>query len=201
MTHEIIAPWGELVPDEPPMTADEFFAMGERNRWLELVNGVLVRMAPTGFRHGKPLIRLSSALFRYVDMRSLGEVTPAEEGFILSQPGLPDTVLAPDIAFIRAEQLPAVGTPGIEKFLRLAPDLVVEVASPDQYKPEMAAKAKLYLSSGVRLVWVVWPVSQTVDIWLPGQAAPERTLTVLDTLDGLDVLPGFSYPLATLFAG
>ncbi len=85
------------------------------------------------------------------------------------------------------------------KHLRVAPDLVAEVVSPDQYRPEMADKAKLYLSAGVRLVWIVWPQSQTVDIWRPGSDAPMATLAMGDALDGLDVIPGFNYALAELF--
>ncbi|HEU5440877.1 MAG TPA: Uma2 family endonuclease [Ktedonobacterales bacterium] len=81
-----------------------------------------------------------------------------------------------------------------------APDLVAEVASPDQYKPEMAAKAGISLEAGVRLVWIVWPSTQTVEVWRPGSGAPIAALTVNDALDGLDVLLGFTYPLAALFA-
>lgn len=198
MAHETIAPWAEKVEGVGPMAADELLAMGDAASGHELVNGALIKMAPTGFQHRKSLIRLSTALFIYVDSRGLGEVTPAEEGFVLSQPGQPDTVLAPDLAFVRAERVPPPGAPGSEKFLRLAPDLVAEVVSPDQYKPEMAAKARLYLAAGVRLVWIVWPESRTVEVWRPGGDAPVATLTTADALDEMDVVPGFVCPLADL---
>ncbi len=81
----------------------------------------------------------------------------------------------------------------------LAPDLVAEIASPNQYRPEMADKAQRYLAAGVRLVWVVWPKYSQVDVWRPGSDQPVATLNVDDQLDGLDVLPGFTYPLARLF--
>jgi len=65
----------------------------------------------------------------------------------------------------------------------------------------MAEKAKLYLQASVRLVWIVWPEAQTVDVWRPGDAdAPGRALALGDVLDGQDVVPGFAYPLADLFA-
>lgn len=201
MVREIFAPWAQIVPGVGPMTAADLLKMGDANRGYELIDGVLVKMPPTGFLHGKPLIRLSAALFAHVDAHHLGEVTPAEEGFVLSQTGQPDTVLAPDLGFVRAERLPLPGAPGSEGFLRLAPDLAVGVVSPNQYRPEIAEKAKLYLRSGVRLVWVVWPDSKTVDVWRPGDAdAPGRTLAIGDALDGLDVVPGFAYPLSDLFA-
>jgi len=199
MAREVVAPWGQIVPGVGPMTADELLALGDQGRGCELVDGVLVRMAPTGFSHGEIVWELGSALGVYVKQRRLGKVTAAETGYVLSPPGQPDTVLAPDVAFVQTERVPARDDPAAAKFLRLAPDLVAEVASPDQYRPEMADKAKLYLASGVRLVWIVWPQWQTVDVWRPGSDAPVATLSVGDALDGMDVVPGFRYPLADLF--
>jgi Uma2 family endonuclease len=80
-----------------------------------------------------------------------------------------------------------------------APDLAVEVASPNQFRPEMAAKAQLYLQRGVRLVWVVWSADRQIDVWHPGSDEPVVTLGTNDHLDGGDVLPGFTHPVADLF--
>ena len=82
----------------------------------------------------------------------------------------------------------------------MAPDLAVEVASPDQHRPEMAQKAQLYLTLGTRLVWVVWPSRRQVDVWRTGSDTPMATLGTGDILESQDVLPGFSYPVARLFA-
>ena len=77
---------------------------------------------------------------------------------------------------------------------------VAEVVSPSQYRPEMDAKAQLYLDRGVRLVWIIWPNRQEVDVWRPiSPQAPIAILSLGDILDGLDVLPGFTCPLADLF--
>ena len=81
----------------------------------------------------------------------------------------------------------------------LAPDLAVEVVSENQYAPGMAAKAKIYLTFGTRLVWVIWPRYQRVDVWHAGDNAP-AVLGADDWLDGEDVVPGFSYPIARLFS-
>jgi len=199
MARNVVAPWAQIVPGVGPMTADELLALGDRGRGCELVDGVLVRMAPTGFTHGDIVWELGSTLGVYVKQRRLGKVTAAETGYVLSPPGQPDTVLAPDVAFVRAERVPAPGDPAAVRFLRLAPDLVAEVASPDQYRPEMADKAKLYLASGVRLVWMIWLNTKTADVWRPGSDAPVQTLALGDALDGMDVVPGFRYPLADLF--
>jgi Uma2 family endonuclease len=200
MAHQIMAPWGEVVPGVGPMTADELLRLPDDGWHYELVDGVLIRMPSPGYQHGRIVNEVAWVVTNYVKSHRLGQVLGAETGFLLSRVDQADTVLAPDVAFIRMENVPPPGTPGIEKYLRPAPDLAVEVASPDQYKPEMGAKAKLYLEAGVRLVWVVWPGTRTVDVWRPGGDAPVATLTINDSLDGLDVLPGFSYPLADLFS-
>jgi Uma2 family endonuclease len=90
-------------------------------------------------------------------------------------------------------------TPGVEGYPRVVPDLVVETASPSQSRDGLAAKARAWLQAGVRLVWVVWPKQRVVDVWLPGDEQPHATLGVDGTLDGGDVVPGFSYPVAALF--
>ena len=112
-------------------------------------------------------------------------------------------MLSPDIGYISAERaatLPAEGTPERRKFLPIAPDLAVEIASPDQYQPEMARKAALYLESGVRLVWVIWPAVRQVGVWRAGSSLPDAMLGMGDTLDGGEVLPGFALPIARLFS-
>jgi len=203
MRHDTLAPWAEPVPDAGPMTADDLLRLDDTAWQFELVEGRLIRMAPTGLEHLDVTRKLYRSLDRYVDAHDLGIVTLPDTGFRLTRPGEADTVLSPDIAYVsaaRARQLPPPGTPERKKFLPVAPDLAVEVASPDQHHPEMADKARLYLASGVRLVWLVWPSHQQVDIWRPGADQPTATLDPPDTLDGRDVLPGFTYPVADLFS-
>jgi len=102
----------------------------------------------------------------------------------------------PDIGFIRAEQVAQID---LDQVLTIAPDLAIEIASENQYRPAMGAKARRYLAVGVRLVWIVYPRWRQVDVWSPGQAEP-TTLEVDGTLDGFDVVPGFTYAIAKLFA-
>ena len=65
----------------------------------------------------------------------------------------------------------------------------------------MAAKARLYLRGGTRLVWVIWPERRAIDVWRPGDSdRPTATLGANDALDGEDVVPGFVYPVADVFA-
>ncbi len=202
MAHDVFVPWAELVPDAPyPMTAADLEKLPEDGWRYELVKGRLVRMPPTAGGHGTIAARLTIVLGQFVVTNHLGVVLAAETGFRLA--GLGDAeqnVYAPDVSFVRADRLPARDTPAWDEFWKLAPDLVVEVASNSQFRPEMAAKARDWLTAGVRLVWVVWPRTKQVDVWLPGNQQPQQTLITGDALDGLDIVPGFSYPLAELFA-
>jgi Uma2 family endonuclease len=200
MAQDTLAPWAELVPDQPPMTVDELLALPDDDRWVyELVEGRLVRMPPPGGEHGEIAGNLHSALALWIVPRGLGRLLAAETGFQLG----PDTVLAADVTFVRADRVPARGSAGRKKHWQLAPDLVAEVASPSQGRDDLEAKARAWVDAGVRLAWVVWPDTQRVDVWRPDAAGLPKLAAALsggEALDGVDVLPGFTYPLADLFA-
>src|SRR5439155_452133 len=120
-----------------------------------LVKGVLIVKEPAGYRHGAVAARLAKVLMDYADAQELGQVVAAETGFTLATD--PDTVRAPDAAFVRRERLPDPPPAG---FARLAPDLVVEVLSPDDRPGEVLAKVADWLSAGTRLGWVVDPAGR-----------------------------------------
>src|SRR5438270_6045794 len=159
---ETLAPWAEPVL----MTAEDLARLPDDEWRYELVEGRLVRMSPTGGQHGRIVMALLRAVDRFVEEKELGEIFPAETGFWISPAGEPDTVLAPDLAFVPAGREP---DPNIEGYLRLVPDLVAEVVSPSQGGAEMAAKAQRWLNSGVRVVWIVLPESRTVEVWRPAE--------------------------------
>jgi Uma2 family endonuclease len=168
--------------------------------WLyELVEGRVVRMPPPGPDHGYVEGRIYLALAMHVQANALGEVYVGETGWDLTRSGESrDTVLASDVAVVRAGRLPLPPPRRGRTYRPLAPDLVVEVASPTQYRPELADKAGHWLDRGVRMVWVAWPEQRELDIWTPG-AAEAYTLHDDDMLDGADVIPGFHTPLAQLW--
>lgn len=198
MAPEVLAPWAEPVPGPVTvMTAAELAHQPDDGWIYELVEGRLVRMPPAGTNHGGYGADLLLSLGLYVRSHRLGRVFTTETGFLLSGINEPDTVLGADVAFVRTERLPARGTE--QTFWRLAPDLIAEIASPNQYRPEMAAKVQIWLGAGVRLAWVVWPARRQVDIWRPGRTTPVATLKADEMLDGLDVVPGFTVPVAELF--
>lgn len=200
MQSDLLAPWAEVVPDSNVTTVDQLLALPDDGWMYELVEGKLVRLSPSGGGAPRIGMDIGTATNSFVRARGLGEVTGADGEFVLSKPGEKVTSLAPDVAFVRADRVPPRDSPEYEKPWLLAPDLVVEIASPNQYRPEMKAKALVYLTAGVRLVWIVWPRRRQIDVWRPGGEEPSATLGVNDIQDGLDVLPGFTYPVAKLLA-
>lgn len=191
-----IAPWAEVVPGYGPVTVDRLLTLPDDGYQYEVVEGTLVRMAGSGSEASSIALELGAVLRNDVRPRRLGIVTGADG--IYPFPGA-ETGLIPDVGFYRAERRAQVIDR--RKPIPFPPDLAVEVASPDQRPDEMAAKARLYLSDGTRLVWVLWPSSQHVDVWRAGRLdGPAVSLNTSDMLDGEDVIPGFSYPVADIFA-
>ena len=176
------------------ITADELLHMPDDGYKYELVAGRLRKMTPAGSLHGVVGMRLAIALGAYVDDQHLGVLFAADTGFKLASN--PDTVRAPDIAFVARERIPAGGIP--TAYWPGAPDLAVEVLSPTDVRSEVDEKIDEYLRSGVRLVWFVNPFERGVTVHRPGKRP--LVLEEHDSVDGGDVLPGFSYPLARLFA-
>lgn len=175
------------------MTADELLDLPDDGMRHELIRGELRTMPPTGLEHGDREDIFGSSLSSYVRPRRLGRVFTGEPGFILETD--PDTVRAPDVAFITRERLAETGVP--TGYLHGVPDLAVEIISPNDRYTRVAEKIAEWLERGTRLVFVVDPRRQTVDVHRPGQ--PTRTLGMNDALDGEDVVPGWSLAVRDLF--
>src|SRR5437870_12275785 len=133
------------------MTADELLAMQDDGFRYELVKGELIKMPPTGDEHGEVTVEVTTPLHLHVKKNNLGKVYAAETGFKLASD--PDTVRAPDIAFVRRERVEATGT--LKGYRPGAPYLVVEVLSPSDTIGKVEAKVAQWLEAGARMVWVV----------------------------------------------
>lgn len=195
---EPVAPWAEVVPGSPyPMTVQDLLEWPEGDGYrYELVEGALVRMAGSGNEATTIALAVASELRAHAVPRRLGVVTGADG--VYKFPGA-ETGLVPDAGYYSAERRVLISDR--TKPLPFAPDLAVEVASPEQRPGELAAKARLYLSGGTRLVWVVWPASGHIDVWRQGHSGgPAATLNTGDSLDGEDVVPGFALPVDIVFA-
>jgi len=150
-------------------------------------------MSPGGFQHGRIISRLHGRLFAFVELHRLGTLTGAETGFRIAHD--PDTVRAPDVAFVRADRLPAAPVKG---FFPGPPDLAVEVLSPDDRASEVLDKVRDWLQAGCQAVWIVDPAKRTIAIYRSSNQI--AVLNEADVLSGEDVLPGFGIPVAEIFA-
>lgn len=176
-----------------PMTADELLAMPDDGYHYELVKGELRMAPPPGSEHGEITMNLAGPLYQHVKSNNLGVVYAAETGFKLESN--PDTVRAPDVAFVRRERVNQTGRlPGYGSG---APDLAVEVLSPSDRTIEVEEKVAEWLEGGARMVWVVSPKLHTVTVYR--SLTDIVTLTEKDKLDGGDVVPGFQMNVAEIF--
>ncbi len=178
--------------DAALMTADNLLGLKLPDKRAELIRGWLSVREPGGARHGAVAMRLAYLIMAHVEANALGRVYAAETGFKIESD--PDTVRAPDVAFIAKERVPEVEPPG---YSTCVPDLVVEVLGRDDHAADMLAKVAQWLKAGVRLVWVVDSEKPQARIYRAG--ASELLLGISDALDGEDVLPGFRCPLAGLY--
>lgn len=175
------------------MTADELLRMPDDGRRYELVRGELRTMTPAGHTHGRVAMRLSWPLAQYVEANGLGVVYAAETGFLLARD--PDTVRAPDVAFVRRERVEMVGD--AEGYWPGAPDLAVEVISPSDAYAEVESKVTEWFRAGARMVIVVNPDNRTTKVY---RGATDVTVLTEDgEIDGADVVPGWRLPVRELF--
>jgi Uma2 family endonuclease len=181
-----------VMPQTIPLTAEELLHLNLPNKRTELVRGALIVREPAGYRHGDVAARLLTMIGAFVYANKLGRVLAAETGFTLARN--PDTVRAPDVAFITSARAP---DPPPRGFAELAPDLAVEVLSPGDRPGEVLAKVGDWLDAGCRLVWVIDPERRKAQAFRADGAV--TLLSGDETLDGEDVLPGLSCRLREVF--
>lgn len=174
------------------MTADELLREQPPHKRSELVRGSLLVREPGGARHGAVAHLVARRLGNHVEEQGLGRVYAAETGFKLESD--PDTVRAPDVAFVARERLPESEPAGFPDY---APDLVVEVLGSDDRPGQVLAKIGDWLNRGVRLVWVVDPERRCARVY-----RADGSVSLLDAgeaLIGEDLLPGFRLTLKELW--
>lgn len=155
----------------------------------ELDNGRLVIMAPPGDLHGAIQLNIGYELKRQGELLGHGKAR-TEVGIVLWRD--PDRLVGADAAFVAKSSLPLKVTS--EGYLETIPDLVVEIRSRNDTLAELMAKADDYVTAGVRIVWLVDPISRIVLVYR-GQSEPQR-LGENDLLDAGDVIPGFQLLVA-----
>ncbi|QDU87332.1 hypothetical protein Pla175_06910 [Pirellulimonas nuda] len=177
------------------VTADELAEISSAGQRCELIRGEVVYMSPAFSTHGRVAMRLGTRLSYFIEGQGLGTTFAAETGFLIGRD--PDTVRAPDAAFVSTELLERVGP--AEKFFPAAPTLAVEVASPNDSAKEVDAKARMWIAAGSEQAWVALPSRKTVTIY--DKSGGVRILGENETLDGGDMLPGFELSVSEVFSG
>jgi len=173
------------------ITGEELYAMGDIGP-CELVEGRIVPMTPAGVPHGIYEGNFYLALRQFVDEHDLGVVAAGEVGIYTKRN--PDTVRGADVVFISHERNRQRSSSG---YLDVAPDLVVEILSPNDRWTDVMDKLREYFAIGVRLVWVADPGARSVFAYR--SLTDVREFTAADELVGDDVLPGFRVRVEELF--
>jgi Uma2 family endonuclease len=173
------------------MTAEKLSKLPGGNFRYELIKGELLTMSPAGEEHGAVIVNLTVPLGQHVKAFDLGVVYGAETGFKIASD--PDTVLAPDIAFIRRERVGSIS----KGYRQGTPDLAVEVISPSESKSRLREEVQLWLQAGASGVWVVNPQTRMVAVHRP--KTEPRLLSQEDVLTGDDIVPGFRFPVSEIF--
>lgn len=190
---------GTQTPTAELMTAEQLLAYHAPNQRVELVRGRLMVCEPPGWQHGEVTVRVAMAIGNHLVEEqhrngwasARGRLAAGDPGFTLSR--APDTVRAPDVAYVSRERHSAPLPWG---FPELAPDLAVEVRSPTDRAGNMQATVADWLEAGCLLVWVIDPERETVTVY-----RADGTVSVFgshDTLTGEDVLPGFACEVRAL---
>jgi Uma2 family endonuclease len=182
------------IPNQPTLlTAEDLLKKSDDSFRYELVKGIIRKMPPAGFEHGVRAVKIVRYLDVHTEKHKLGYVCGAETGFKISQD--PDTVLAPDAAFVSQNSIDEQGIP--KGYWVGAPDLAVEIISPNDTYTEVAEKADQWLSAGCKMVWVINPRRETVEVYRSNE-----DITVLrgdDILEGKEVIEGFQCRVEDLF--
>lgn len=174
----------------PLLTADDYFHRQPEGR-SELIRGKVVPLSPAGGRHGSVAARIARYLGAFVEQHDLGDVSTCDTGYVLER--APDTVRAPDVGFVAKSRIPASGIP--VKFWPLAPDLAVEVISPDDAWSHVEAKSRQWLAAGTQEVWLVDPGLRELHLHRAG--APPLRLCDGDELTSR-LLPGLQLDVTAL---
>lgn len=171
------------------LTEEEFLRLPDDGRKYELVNGE-AKVVPTNFEHDMIGAIIISYLMQHA--KGHGAVTTGQTGFRM----VGGNIRCPDVSFTIKERLPDGKVP--RTMGDGAPDFCVEIISPSEDLADIQRKLAEYFSSGARLVWHVFPETQSVAVY---RSPYEKIVfTSESSLDASDILPGFQCPVADLFA-
>ena len=209
------APQTIIVQPGRRISALDYAQLPSEAGWrTELSQGVVVKMPLIrDLRHEHLASTVHGSLWAFVTPRHWGRCILEQGGFNVTLPGeTEETIWGPDVSYSTNDRVTVQEAAIARGEYAPAPDLVVEIASASQSRPELADRAARWLGAGARLVWIVWPASQTADVWWlpatpagsPGSAQPQALTLSAQTplnavLEGRDVIQGFRLALTDLF--
>ncbi len=183
----------ETPGEEKVLTDAEFMALNRDGHRYEIVNGELIDMGNSGAKHGYVCSVLMILLGGYVHIQKLGAMFDSSTAFKMKS----GNKRSPDVSFMAKERLQGLDELP-DGFLEGAPDLAVEILSPSNTVEEIHNKLVEYFDNGSRLVWVINPKEKYVLVYRSSEE-PDRLLKSIDSLDGEEIVPGFSLPIGDLF--
>lgn len=181
-----------MAMERTKLTTSQFLEWSERpenrDRLFELIDGEVIEKVAS-FTPSRIAMRIGRFVGNYLDENPIGYVTGADGSYVISD----DDTFMPDVGYIAKVRLPE--EPSRE--VPIPPDLAVEVKSPTDSKREMRRKAETYITGGTKLVWLVFPETETVEVYYGKEDV--ATLGIDDSLTGYDVLPDFSLAVRQIF--
>lgn len=181
-----------MAAQQKTVTLEQFLAFCERSenrdKLFELIDGEIVEKV-TGFLHSTTAVNVGYFFKLHLTSNNVGYVTGADGTYLIA----PDFAPMPDVAYISRARLPEPPAREVQG----APDIAVEIKSPTDSKRDLRRKAERYLTHGTRLVWLVFPEEQEVEVYVPDKDV--MTFKAGSTLDGADVLPGFTLAVSDVF--
>jgi len=182
------------LPTKKEWTEEELQALPENGFDYEVVDGELVMSPKNNFEHENICFRLLIAMQAFNEQHKLGVILGSSAGFWMHN----RNCRAPDISFISLARVQHAGfTPRTRRFFPGAPDLAIEVMSPNNSRREMDARMRDFFSSGTQIAWLINPELEEVEVCY---ALDNRKLLGSGAdLDGEHLLPGFRYPIGDLF--
>lgn len=181
-----------MVVQEKRYTLAEYRAFCDRpefqNRLFELIAGEIVEKVAS-FKPSRLAMRMGHLIGYYLDEHDIGYLTGADGSYILAE----DYTFMPDVGFISKARLPHEP----EREVEGPPDLAIEVKSPTDSKRALRLKAEDYIRFGTRMVWLIFPEDQKVEVYLPDQDVQE--IGIDGVLDGGEALPGFKLAVSEIF--
>jgi Uma2 family endonuclease len=174
-------------------TIEDLLALEDSRHHYELINGEIRQKVSPGTEHARIVGNVAGLLWTHAVAKGLGQIYVGDPLIQFSRD--PELVLAPDIAVLTANRVPAEES----AYMRTPPDITIEIVSPGNRSREIEGKVAVYLEGGVRQVWIIHPRRRKVTVYRPGN--DPKLFTDDQEIDCSPELPGLMVPVAVILDG